>query len=161
MSENEQEVKTSKYNSGVAKLIRLNSLWIDVNTHSRQGLYQRWNEDLDKIWCELSADLKEVEEDEENKENKSKRKRKDEKGKKILYFDEELDKIDDFDTKLKAQGNFQDTEPAGFAKPAQDMLKKRAEHYKILTEKEIYLRRLENKVGKGTAWEDDDEDEWD
>jgi hypothetical protein len=28
-------------------------------------------------------------------------------------------------------------------------------------EKELFLRRLENKLGKGTAWSDEDEDNWD
>ena len=160
--ENEEESKVSKYNSGIAKLIRLNSLWIDVNNHSRQRIYAKWNEDLDRIWSELSADLKDIEEKEEDIQRKDKtRKRKDEKGNKILYFDEEKKKIDDFDTKIANEGEFIDTEPQGFVNITNEMRKKRANQYKLLLEKEIYLRKLENKLGKGTAWDDEDEDSWD
>ena len=35
----------------------------------------------------------------------------------------------------------------------------RDEHYKILRDKQIFLARLENKLGKGTSYKDDDEDE--
>ena len=31
-------------------------------------------------------------------------------------------------------------------------------HYAILREKEIWLGRLQNKLGKGTSWSDEDED---
>lgn len=160
--ENEEESKVSKYNSGIAKLIRLNTLWIDVNNHSRQGVYAKWNEDLDRIWSELCADLKDIEEKDEDSDKKEKiRKRKDEKGNRVLYFDEEKTKINEFDTKIANEGEFMDKEPQGFAQITKDMKDKRAKQYKFLLEKEIYLRKLENKLGKGTAWDDEDEDSWD
>jgi hypothetical protein len=146
--EEAQENKISKYNSGIAQLYRLDGLWRDVNTHSRQGLYAKWNEDLDRIWCELSRDLPE-----DNKnlpENK-----------KTPTFDEAKVKFKEFDTKLNEQGNFQDKEPAGFIEVSKEIKEKRNKQYEILMEKELFLRRLENKLGKGTAWSDEDEDNWD
>jgi hypothetical protein len=146
--EEEQESKISKYNSGVAQLYRLDGLWKDVNNHSRQGLYSKWNEDLDRIWCELARDLPEEE-------------KKVAEDKKIPPFKETKEKFDVFDTNLKTQGNFQDTAPAGFVEVSKEIKQKRNEHYKILMEKELFLRRLENKLGKGTAWGDEDEDSFD
>ena len=55
----EQEQKTSKYNAGVAIQIRLDKLWTDTHNHCRQGRFSLWNADLDRVWCELAADLKE------------------------------------------------------------------------------------------------------
>jgi len=146
--EEPQESKVSKYNSGVAQLYRLDGLWKDVNNHSRSGLYLKWNEDLDRVWCELSRDLPE----EEKKEDENK---------KIPTFKKAKEEFDKFDVKLKEQGSFQDSPPAGFIEISQEVKRKRNEHYKILMEKELFLRRLENKLGKGTAWEDDDEDNFD
>ena len=37
---------------------------------------------------------------------------------------------------------------------------KRAEQYKILNEKELFLKRLENELGKGTTFDDGDEDDF-
>lgn len=55
----QEEVKKSKYNSAVSKEIRRSDIWKEANRHSRNGLYNKWNEDLDCIWSELCADLKE------------------------------------------------------------------------------------------------------
>lgn len=152
MEDNETESKISKYNSGIAQLYRLDGLWKDVNNHSRQGLYAKWNEDLDRVWCELSRDLR------EKKENE---KEMDEDKKKIPNFEDTKEKFDVFDKNLKEQGNFQDTAPAGFIEVSKEIKQKRNEQYKILMEKELFLRRLENKLGKGTAWGEEDEDNWD
>lgn len=56
MSEEENN-KTSKYNSAIAQLIRLDSLWQRCHLSSLRGNYNAWSIALDKIWVELSADL--------------------------------------------------------------------------------------------------------
>jgi hypothetical protein len=150
--EESQESKTSKYNSGIAQLYRLDGLWKDVNNHSRNGQFTKWNEDLDRVWCELARDL-----DEKTKKEKE----KEESNKKKIYYEDEKNEFDVFDTELKDTGAFHDKEPEGFIKVPEDMKKKRNEQYKILMNKELYLRRLENRLGKGTAWGDEDEDNWD
>lgn len=138
------EIKTSKYNSGIAIIYRLDALWKDVNNHSRAGQFSKWNVDLDKIWCELARDLSEADyNDKLDKEGKVKTK-----GYKS--------KFDDVDKLATGYGNFEDNIQDSFNKLTQDGIKKRENQYKALTEKELFLRRLENHVGKGTAFEDSD-----
>ena len=144
----EEQNKTSKYNSGIAQLYRLDGLWRDVNTHSRQGLFTKWNEDLDRIWCELARDLPET--DKTNTETE-----------KVKSFKSNKEDFDKFDSELAKLGDFQDHPPAGFVQIPNETKINRNKQYKILIEKELFLRRLENKLGKGTAWDDEDEDSFD
>ena len=123
----------SKFNSGALINMRLNNLWVDSHTHKRNGKYLSWNGDLDAVWCELGGDVKE--EDESNK--------------KYNEIEEQLSKLspilnwnshgqyDNLTTELKLLQNKQ---------------------YRILIKKELFLRRLQNKQGKGTAY--DDEEDW-
>jgi hypothetical protein len=124
----------SKYNSGVAKEIRRNELWKETNSHSRLGQFTKWNEDLDCIWSELCADIKPED------------------------FEEKKKDFEEFEGKIMKIGKIEDTTKQGFKDFDKDFYNKRNEHYKILRNKEIFLRRLENSLGKGTAYEDDDED---
>ena len=135
--EEKEEQKISKYNSGVAIQIRIDSLWKDANNHSRAGLFYKWNLDLDAIWRELARDIKE----------------KDYQGKKEKY--------DEFDTKLVETGKFKDYGGEGFKKEENDDLQKRGKQYKILMEKELFLKRLENELGKGTAYDEGDDYDFD
>lgn len=129
----EQEQKLSKYNSGVAIQIRLDSLWKDANSHSREGKYSKWDCDLDAIWRELARDISDKE------------------------WDTTQIAFDVFTAEITKVGNIADEEPAGFKKPDDNFWKKRNEHYKILMKKELFLKRLENKLGKGTATADEDD----
>jgi len=133
----EQEQRTSKYNSAISALIRLNELWIDTHKHSRGGLFGHWNEDLDRIWLELARDLEE----------------KQFKAKKITF--------DKFETQLRDAGGIKDSKGEGFSEVSDVEIKNRDKNYKILMDKELFLRRLENELGKGTAWEDGSEDDFD
>lgn len=134
--DNEDGQKVSKYNSGIAIIMRLDNLWRDTHTHSRGGAFSKWNQDLDRIWCELARDIKE-----------------DEYKKKETYFDK-------FDEELIAKGNFEDNASEGFKDVKPEQIKKRAEQYLILMKKELFLRRLENTLGKGTAWDTGDGDDF-
>ena len=137
MAEEEEVQKVSKYNSGVAIIMRLDGLWKDCNNHSRLGKFYLWNLDLDRIWCELARDIL----DKEYKEYK--------------------ERFDEFDTNLAKEGDFKDGDGDGFDKINKAETDKRGKHYKILMEKELFLRRLENHVGKGTAWDDGEGDDFD
>lgn len=132
----EQEVKVSKYNSGVAIILRLDALWKDTHTHSRAGNYSLWNSDLDRVWCELSRDLDET---------------------KYKKVENEFSKIDE---ELENLGSFKDYIGNSFDKLNKDEVSKRNKQYKVLMKKELFLRRLENDVGKGTAWDEGDEDDF-
>jgi len=127
----------SKYNSGVAKMIRMDAIWKDVNRHKRSGEFSKWNEDLDTVWCELTADAK--------KKNVLKQKSKE--------FNEKNQAIAEL-------GSFNDTSNLSFRVPTNEDNLKRIKQYQKLMDKEIFLRILEEELGKGTAWEDDDEDDF-
>jgi hypothetical protein len=128
--------RTSKYNSGIAQIYRLDALWKDSNKHSRAGQYNKWNLDLDNLWRELAKDI-----DEKKYGDK----------KKIF---------DGFETRLATQGTFNDNGKKGWEDMKDEDTKKRNQQYEILNEKELFLRRLENEVGKGTAWDNGDEDDF-
>jgi hypothetical protein len=133
----ENELIKSKYNSGINKIIRIDSLWKDVNTHKRTGLFVKWNEDLDCIWCELSSDAK-----------------------KKGIFKAKQEEFEKFNKELKDIGTINDKGKVGFKKVEDEEKNKRAKHYKTLSDKEIFLRLLEEDVGKGSSWDDSDEDDF-
>lgn len=137
MNEDEEKQKISKYSSGINIILRLDSLWKDTHLHARIGQFEKWDTDLDRIWLELARDL------EEKKYEK----------KKI--------KIKVFDDKIKELGGYYDKEPDSFEDIKKDVITKRAEVYKNLNDKQVFLARLENTLGKGTTEEDDDDDDMD
>jgi len=133
----EEERKISKYSSGVNILLRLDNLWKDANVHSRSGKYSKWNEDLDVIWRELARDLDDIDYNEKEKVKNG--------------FDSELVKLGGFND--GGHNSFDDIDPK--------IPENRAKQYRILNNKELFLRRLEGTLGKGTTWDDDDEDGYD
>lgn len=142
----EDEVKVSKYNSGVAIILRLDGLWKDTHKHSRAGFFYKWNQDLDRIWVELARDLDDSEyNDKRDGDNVVKEGYK--------------TKFDSFDKRLSdLKVPLKDTLSNDFENPSETDMEVRSKQYKILMEKELFLRRLENKVGKGTAWSE--EEDW-
>jgi hypothetical protein len=146
--DDENAIKGSKYNSAIAKEIRRNLLWTDANNHSRTGQYAKWNEDLDCVWSELCVDLIKrgedfLDEDLKNKETDYKKYK---------------DKFEEINNAIERIGNFNDNLNKGFLEPTTEQIKKRNEHYKKLRGKEIFLRALENNLGKGTKEEEEDDD---
>ncbi|MCK9371121.1 hypothetical protein M0R04_14510 [Candidatus Dojkabacteria bacterium] len=122
----EFEQKTSKYQAGIAALIRLDFLWKDCNTHARAIQYARWNEDLDRVWMELEADAKE----------------------------EEKNKFKSIDDKIIELGLY--SSPAKLQKSNPELYNKLIfTQKKTLMEKEVFIRRVQNRQGKGTAYMDD------
>lgn len=139
----EEKIVESKFSSGLNIVRRLDSLWKKCQELKRNGRYSDWNDELDSIWLELARDLFEkkdlIEEGDEFKKIKE-------------LFDE-------FEEKLQEQLPFIDS-ATGFQQPSKDAIKKRNEQYKILMNKQLFLARLENYVGKGTT-EKEMEDDWD
>ncbi len=130
------EVLISKHSSGVSIIIRINGLWIDANIASCAGLYSKWNTKLDVIWRELARDILEDEY----------------KAKKMAF--------DKFDGDLVKVGPFKDTGSDTFEDADTEDIKNRSKQYRILNDKELYLKRLENKLGKGTTFHDGEEDDF-
>lgn len=141
MEDNEPQV--SKYSSGVNINLRIDQLWKDSHYHSRGGHYSKWNLDLDCIWSELSRDLKE----------------KEDTTREIKSFKDIKDEFDKFDKDILEKGIINDKKPEGFRDQTPDEITARNEHYKILREKQLFLARLENRLGKGTTWGSDDDDD--
>jgi hypothetical protein len=137
----EEDIKISKHSSGVSIIIRLDQLWKNCFSYKRNGQYRKWNEELDSVWLELARDLKK---DTDEDKDYSKLKEKFDK------FDEEIIKI----------GQIQDEKPAGFEELPKDFNEKRNKHYKKIMEKQEFLSRIENKIGKGTSYDEEDDD-WD
>ncbi len=124
--------KVSKINSAALINLRLNNLWIDSNNHSRKSQYSSWNADLDCVWKELGGDVKKGSPD----------------SKAFGEINEKLGKTSPI-SNWKGE--------KGFVKINQSDLEKQNKQYQLLMEKELFLRRLQNHQGKGTAYEDDDD----
>lgn len=135
MDENEQKV--SKYSSGINIILRLDLLWKESHLYAKSGQYSQWNNVLDCIWRELARDL-----NDDNYQNK-------------------LDKLEDIENKIKDTMPFHDSEPEGFRKPTTKEIENRNKQYQYLNEKQLFLARLENFLGKGTTEAEDDDDDFD
>ena len=126
------DIKVSKINAaGLINLI-LADLWRDSYKHSRNGEFSKWNADLNCLWMELAGDVKKDSDEE----------------KEFAQLDQDLAKIGTL-TKKKLDG----------FKEAQDgELVKSARQYQLLMKKALFLKRLQNAQGKGTAYRDDADD---
>jgi hypothetical protein len=150
----EEEKKISKFSSGINILQRVDFLWKNCHNFKRSGLYHKWNEELDSVWLELARDLKEVEYYDLDKDGNPVI---DEKNKEIVKKGYKS-QFESFEEKLKELMPFMDSGTRGFQKPEENMIKKRNKQYKLLMEKQLFLARLENELGKGTSWEEEDDD---
>jgi hypothetical protein len=138
----EEELKVSKYSSGINILKRIDELWKDTHKHSRTGEFSKWNADLDRIWLELARDLK------------------DKPLKQELKFNTNKDLFDKFDTAIADLGDFEDNLNDSFNPISKEKIQKRNKQYQVLMNKQLFLARLENAIGKGTTMEDEDDDEF-
>lgn len=121
----------SKINSAAIVNITLNELYKDFFRHYRDGKFLSANNDLDCIWTILGG----------------------EKG--VEGTDVEKDYIK-IDSKVKA---FKDNLPTiGFGKVNRSHVFNLGNQKQILMEKALFLRRLLNAQGKGTAYHSAEED---
>lgn len=128
---NSQELK-SKYNAAIAQLYRLDELWKDAHTHSRKHEFQKWNLDLDAIWRELA-------ETETQKNDNEK----------------EYDRISE---EIIKTGINMIPQTTGFQTPSNQYRIMLGKLYFLLNKKEIFLRRLQHHQGKGSVYEDSDDE---
>jgi len=126
--DSEGGLKTSKINSGVLITLRLDRLWNDASRHARDGLFSKWNADLDRVFMELVGDC-------DDKDI------------------QEIDKLTKDFTKAGEIGV-----QNGFSIISKEDKLIKAKQYSTLLKKETYLRKLMNKQGKGTAY--DEEEDW-
>jgi len=132
--------KISKINSAGLINLRLHNLWVDVNNHSRKGQYASWNSDLDRLWCEMAADVNPTE------------KGLSEGDKIIKEFETIKKRVKQISPIINWRGGEK------FKQLTMEDKKKQEIQYETLMEKEIFIRRLQNKQGKGTAYIEEDDD---
>jgi len=122
----------SKYNSAVLKNFYLDELWKSAVKNCTQGKYDKWNAYLDMIWGELAGDLDE----------------------KAVEFT----KFNRFIMELGATGNL--TPPVILGFNIKESNEKKAKQYLILLNKHLWLKKLQNRLGRGTAYKDEFEDDF-
>jgi len=132
-SETEEE-RISKINAAGIINITIENLWRDVFIAMSQGNLTLWNRKLDAIWGILGGDQ------------------------------EEGDDVDKDMASLNSQiyktGSLSHKK-VGFQKLEDDEAEKMALQYLLLNKKNLFLRRLQNKQGKGTAYQGEDRDDMD
>jgi len=128
------EEKMSRINSAGIINITLENLWRDCYSAMANGDLVRWNRKLDAIWAILGGDTQ---------KNSSE--------------DKEMCTID---LTIYKTGNL-NHKKTGFQKPDENESKKMALQYILLKNKSLFLRRLQNSQGKGTAYANADYDDFD
>lgn len=129
--------KLSKINSAGLVNSTLSNLWSDFFRHYRDGKYLAANSDLDCIWTILGGE-KNIEESPAESEYKK------------------------IELKLYESGTLTNSlDIKGFGKVNQDDLTKIASQKIILLKKALFLRRLQNSQGKGTAYHDGEDEDMD
>ena len=123
--EQEQELKLSKINTAGLQNFRRDDLWKDAHNHSRKGFYMQWNEDLDAMWRELISGA--TPED-------------------ITKFNEINEELSTILTPIKNQN--------GFKSISHEEYMKKIKIKNSLVKKENFLRILEDKQGKGSAYKE-------
>ncbi len=124
------EDKVSRINAAGIINITIENLWKDCYSSMAKGDFIIWNRKLDSIWAILGGDEKEGS-DVEKKFNK-------------------------IDLAIYETGSLSNSKN-GFEKPSGEHNHKRAVQYLLLRKKTIFLRRLQNKQGKGTAYTSEDD----
>ena len=124
--------KLSKFNAAALINIMVTNLWKDSYRHSRAGELSKWNADLNCLWMEFAGDV-EPESDEETEYKK-------------------------IEKELAEEGNLVKPKATGFKARGEGESVNFAKQYRILMRKSIFIRRLQNKQGKGTAYYDDADD---
>jgi len=129
-----EEEKISRINAAGIINITLENLWRDVFLSMANGNLVVWNRKLDAIWGILGG---EYEEDSEE--------------------DLAMEKLNE---KLYKSGSLSHKK-VGFEKLGSDEATKMSLQYLLLNKKNLFLRRMQNKQGKGTAYQSDDRDDMD
>jgi len=126
------EPKKSKYNDALATLMRIDEIWKRAYSHSVRNKLLLWNYDLDAVYRELSEDVEANGDDEK------------------AFKQINLDLVNLGINKLNIQKD-------GFrVNNGENVI--RSKVYLKLMEKEVFLRRLKSKQGKGTQFEDSIDD---
>jgi hypothetical protein len=150
MAESTGEEPKSVFNEGISQIQRLSNLWTLCNEQSRRGKLEAWQYTQESIWRELSRDA--------------------------IAKEQGLERPQDFVKLAKENPWFTQytrlTQGIMRVKPlkiVQRVHGKRVEriegsfhqYYQALNEREIFLRTLQDAVGKGSKYKDAGEDDMD
>ena len=135
MNEHEELTATpvSKINSAFLINLRIDAIIKDLNRHSRSGRYHEWNDDLDRLWLEIGSDTPEGSPEELEYEKLTN-----------AYLDVVVTGV----LPIKK----------GFSTVTTEQKNTMGRQKLALMKKEMFLRRLINKQGKGTAYQDNSDD---
>lgn len=131
-NEEVEESQQSRINAAGLINSTLEKLWLDSYNAMAVGKYMLWNTKLDSIWAILGGDEKEGSE-----------------------VDKEITKIN---LQIYKNGNLKSKTGNGFDEKENP---NNAVQYQLLLKKSVFLRRLQNKQGKGTAYENPDMEDFD
>lgn len=126
------EEKLSRLNSAGLINSILENLWKESYSAMTSGDFLKWNSKLDAIWSILGGDCKEGDND-----------------------DREVTKIN---IQIYDTGTLRSKIGIGFSSKQNP---NNALQYQLLLKKALFLRRLQNRQGKGTAYTSEDEDDFD
>jgi len=129
-----EDEKISRINAAGIINITIENLWRDVFLAMSKGDLVTWNRKLDSIWSILGGDVEEGKAEDIN----------------FKELNEQLYRTGNLNHKKTGFKKLEDTEAT-----------KMAMQYLILCKKNLFLRRLQNKQGKGTAYQDESMDDMD
>ena len=129
-----EEERISKINAAGIINVTLENLWRDVFSSMSKGDLVTWNRKLDAIWSILGGD--------------------------VIEGETEDTKMEALNLQIYNTGSLSHKK-VGFQKLQSDEAEKMALQYLLLSKKNLFLRRLQNKQGKGTAYASDDRDDMD
>jgi len=127
------EDKVSKINAAGLINLTIEQLWKEAYTAMAINNFALWNVKLDSIWCILGGDTK--------------------KG------DGHDEKFNEMELKIYETGSL-NHQKQGFETHEDADKDKMTMQYLLLRKKTIFLRRLQNSQGKGTAYSSGDGDDW-
>jgi len=128
------EDKLSRINAAGIINVTLENLWRDCYSAMAKGDLVIWNRKLDAIWVLLGGD--------------------------VVKGDKDDKKFQGLETKIMNTGAL-NHKKSGFEQLKEDENVTMAKQYILLREKSLFLRRLQNSQGKGTAYKNDDDDDMD
>lgn len=124
----------SKLNAAGLINSTLENLWTDSYNAMAKGNLVLWNRKLDSIWNILGGDCKENDADDK--------------------------KMNEINLSIYKTGSLNHSK-IGFQDVDEKKFEVMALQYLLLNRKALFLRRLQNKQGKGTAYINEDEDDFD
>lgn len=128
---NNELQKVSAFNGAVSQLYRLDELWKKVHLYRERFNLSQWNIILDSIWSELSEDAD----------------------------PKDMQKLENIQRALVKEKFFISlASNSGFSKPEDKKIIHMGKLYQYLLKKEILMRKLQNRQGKGTNYKDSIED---